>query len=104
MNVDYAHIVSPIDGRVGLRLVDPGNIVQANGATGLATITQLKPITVIFTMAEDYLSDVTAQLRAGQGLQVDALDRSNQVVLAHGKLLTIDNTIDTTTGTVRARA
>lgn len=104
VNVEYSRIVSPIDGRVGLRLVDPGNIVQANGTTALATITQLQPITVIFTVAEDYLSELTSQLRARHALHVDALDRSNQIVLAHGTLLTIDNTIDPTTGTVRARA
>ena len=104
VNVDYSRIVSPIDGRVGLRLVDPGNIVQANGTAALATITQLQPITVIFTMAEDYLSEVTKQMRAGHVLRVDALDRSDQSVIAHGTVLTIDNQIDTTTGTVRVRA
>lgn len=104
VNVDYSRITSPIDGRVGLRLVDPGNIVQANGTAGLATITQLQPITVIFTMAEDYLSEVTRQMRAGRTLRVDALDRSNQEIIAHGNVLTIDNSIDTTTGTVKVRA
>ncbi len=104
VNVDYARITSPIDGRVGLRLVDPGNIVQANGTAGIATITQLQPITVIFTMAEDYLSEVTAQMRRGQALRVDALDRANQNVIAHGRVLTIDNSIDITTGTVKVRA
>lgn len=104
VNVDYSRITSPIDGRVGLRLVDPGNIVQANGTAGLATITQLQPITVIFTMAEDYLSEVASQMRARRPLHVDALDRSNQDVLAHGTVLTIDNTIDITTGTVKVRA
>ncbi len=104
VNVDYSRITSPIDGRVGLRLVDPGNIVQANGTAGLATITQLQPITVIFTMAEDYISEVTGQLRAGRVLRVDALDRSDQNVLAHGTVLTVDNAIDVTTGTVKVRA
>ncbi len=104
VNVDYSRITAPITGRVGLRLVDPGNIVQANGATGLLTITQLQPITVIFTMAEDYLSEVTTQMRAGHKLRVDALDREDQTELAAGTVLTIDNQIDTTTGTVKVRA
>jgi membrane fusion protein, multidrug efflux system len=104
VNVDYARITSPIDGRVGLRLVDPGNIVQANGTTGIATITQLQPITVIFTMAEDYISDVVGELRKGHKLKVLAQDRSDQHELAQGTLLTLDNQVDTTTGTVRVRS
>ncbi len=104
VNVDYARIVSPINGRVGLRTVDPGNIVQANGSTGIATITQLQPITVIFTMAEDYIDEVASQMRAGHTLRVDALDRSDETELAQGTVLTVDNQIDTTTGTVRVRA
>ena len=104
VNVDYTRIVSPIDGRVGLRTVDPGNIVPANGATGIAVITQLQPITVIFTIAEDSLGDVTEQMATGRTLAVKALDRSKQKELAEGTLLTVDNQINTTTGTVRARA
>ncbi len=104
VNVEYTKIRSPIDGRVGLRTVDPGNIVQANGTTGLAVVTQLKPITVIFPVAEDYISDVVTQMQAGHKLRVDALDRQQQTELAQGTLLTIDNQIDTTTGTVRFRA
>jgi multidrug efflux system membrane fusion protein len=104
VNVDYTRIVSPIDGRVGLRLVDPGNIVPANGTTGIATITQLQPITVIFTISEDSLSDVVAQMATGRTLTVKALDRTKQHELADGTLLTVDNEINTTTGTVRARA
>ena len=104
VNVEYSRITAPITGRVGLRAVDPGNIVQANGTTGLLTITQLQPITVIFSIAEDYLSDVAAQLRAGHKLRVDALDRSDQAELAQGTVITVDNQIDTTTGTVRVRA
>ncbi len=104
VNVDYATIRSPITGRVGLRTVDPGNIVQANGATGIATITQLQPITVIFNMAEDYIDEVATQMRAGRKLRVDALDRSNETELAQGTVLTVDNQIDATTGTVRVRA
>ncbi len=104
VNLEYTRITAPIDGRVGLRLVDPGNIVQANGTTGLLTIAQLQPITVVFTIAEDYVSDVSSQLRAGRKLEVDALDRSNQTELAKGTVLTIDNAIDTTTGTVKIRS
>jgi membrane fusion protein, multidrug efflux system len=104
VNLDYTRISAPIDGRVGLRLLDPGNIVQANGTTGLLTIAQLQPITVMFTVAEDYVSDVSSQLRAGRKLQVDALDRANQSELARGTVLTIDNAIDASTGTVRVRS
>jgi multidrug efflux system membrane fusion protein len=104
VNVDYTRIVSPIDGRVGLRSVDPGNIVPANGTTGIAVITQLQPITVIFTIAEDSLGDVTQQMAAGHPLAVKALDRSKQHEIAEGELLTVDNQINTATGTVRARA
>jgi multidrug efflux system membrane fusion protein len=104
INVDYTRIVSPIDGRVGLRAVDPGNIVVANGTTGLATITQLQPITVIFTLAEDDLSQVASQLAAGRTLRVDALDREQRHTLAQGTLITLDNQINPTSGTVRARA
>jgi membrane fusion protein, multidrug efflux system len=103
VNVDYTRIVSPIDGRVGLRSVDPGNIVQANGA-GIATITQLQPITVIFTIAEDDLGDVVQQTQTGRTLPVQAFDRSKQNKIADGSLATIDNQINTTTGTVRAKA
>jgi multidrug efflux system membrane fusion protein len=104
VNVDYTRIRSPIDGRVGLRTLDPGNIVQANGATSLAVVTQLQPITVIFPVAEDYISEVVKQMQAGHQLRVDALDRQQQTELAQGTLLTIDNQIDITTGTVRFRA
>jgi membrane fusion protein, multidrug efflux system len=104
VNVDYARITAPITGRIGLRPVDPGNIVQANGTTALLTITQLQPITVIFTMAEDYIHDVATQMRAGHTLRVDALDRDNSTHIAQGTLLTLDNQIDTTTGTVKVKA
>jgi len=104
VNLDYTRILSPIDGRVGLRTVDPGNIVPADGTTGLVTIAQLQPITVIFTIAEDDLAQVTEQMPTGHALPVDALDRTKQHKLATGTLLTIDNEINTTTGTVRARA
>jgi len=104
VNVDYTRIISPIDGRVGLRGVDPGNIVTSDGTTALATITQLQPITVIFNISEDDLSQVTEQTSAGQSLRVDALDRAQQHKLAEGNLITVDNQINPTTGTVRARA
>ncbi len=103
VNITYTRIIAPVTGRVGLRTVDPGNIVQANGNVGLS-ITQLQPITVIFSVAEDYLTDIVPQMRSGHGLHVDALDRSQQTQIAQGTLLTVDNQIDTTTGTVRARA
>ncbi len=104
VNLDYSRITAPIDGRVGLRSLDPGNIVQANGTAPLLTITQIQPITVIFTMAEDYIHDVVTQMRAGRTLRVDAYDRDNQTHLSQGTLLTLDNQIDTATGTVRVRA
>jgi multidrug efflux system membrane fusion protein len=103
-NVDYATIKAPIDGRVGLRLVDPGNIVTAAGGTPLVVITQLQPITVIFSVAEDYLPQIQKQLRQGNKMSVDAFDRNQQTKLASGKLLTLDNQIDTTTGTVKLKA
>jgi membrane fusion protein, multidrug efflux system len=104
VQVDFCHIKSPIDGRVGLRLVDPGNVVQANSSTYLAVITQMQPITVIFTIAEDSLSQVQDQLRHGKRLTVDAYDRAVQKKISTGKLLAFDNLIDTTTGTVKLRA
>jgi len=104
VNLVYTHITSPIDGRVGLRLVDPGNMVQANGTTPLVLVTQLAPITVIFSVAEDYLAEIQQQTRNGNKLTVDAYDRTQQTKIAEGKLLTIDNQIDTTTGTVKLRA
>ena len=104
VNLIYCHIASPIDGRVGLRLVDPGNIVQANSTTPLVVVTQLQPITVIFNVAEDYLGAIQDQLLHGKTLEVDVYDRAIEKQLAKGKLLTVDNQIDTTTGTVKLRA
>ena len=104
VQVGFCHIVAPITGRVGLRLVDPGNVVQANGSTILAVITEEQPITVIFTVAEDSLGSVQVQLRQKKQLAVDAFDRTQQRKIASGKLLTVDNQIDTTTGTVKMRA
>jgi multidrug efflux system membrane fusion protein len=104
IQVEYCHITAPIAGRVGLRLVDPGNVVQSSGTTTLAVITQLEPITVIFTIPEDSLGPVQARLQKKAKLPVDAFDRTAQTKIASGKLLTIDNQIDTTTGTVKGRA
>jgi multidrug efflux system membrane fusion protein len=104
VQVDFCHITAPIGGRVGLRLVDPGNVVQASGTTTLVVITQLTPITVIFTIPEDSLGPVQAQLSKKATLTVDASDRTAQKKLASGKLLTLDNQINTTTGTVMARS
>jgi len=104
IQVGYCHIVAPITGRVGLRLVDPGNVVQANGTTALAVITQIQPITVVFSVAEDDLGKIQPQLRKRAKLEVDAFDRGGMKQIATGSLLTLDNQIDTTTGTVKARA
>jgi multidrug efflux system membrane fusion protein len=104
VQVGYCHIVSPITGRVGLRLMDPGNLVTANSTSTLVVVTQLQPITVIFTLAEDNLEQVLAQMRHGKALNVDAWDRDRSTKLAAGKLMTVDNQIDTTTGTVKLRA
>lgn len=104
VQLSYCHITAPIDGRVGLRLVDPGNLVTANSTTTLVSIAQIHPITVIFTLAEDALPQVMQQMRGGKALTVEALDRSQQGHLANGKLNSIDNQIDTTTGTVKLRA
>lgn len=100
----YCRITSPIAGRVGLRLVDPGNIVHAADTGGLVIITQLQPITVIFTIPEDSIPTVLEQLRQGVRLPVEAYDREQRRKLADGALLTIDNQVDPTTGTVRLRA
>jgi membrane fusion protein, multidrug efflux system len=104
IQVDYCHITAPITGRVGLRLVDPGNVVQSTGTTTLAVITQLQPITIIFTIPEDYLGQVQPRLAQHAKLTVDAFDRTALNQIASGTLLTLDNQIDTTTGTVKGRA
>jgi multidrug efflux system membrane fusion protein len=103
IQVEYCHITAPITGKVGLRLVDPGNVVQSSGTLTLAVITQMQPITVIFTISEDNLGQVQTRLRTNAILTVDAFDRAGQKKIASGKLLTLDNLIDTTTGTVKAR-
>ena len=104
LNITYSHILSPITGRIGLRLVDPGNIVHAADTNALLVITQIDPISVIFTIAEDQLPVVTQKFWAGQHLMVDAFDRSSNTKLATGVLATLDNQIDQTTGTLKLRA
>jgi len=103
LNLLYCHITSPIDGRVGLRLVDPGNLVQANGTTPLVIITQTQPITVIFNVAEDDLPTIIAALQRDQSLTMDVYDRDDQTKIATGKLEVLDNQINTATGTLRLR-
>ncbi len=100
----YCHITSPISGRVGLRLVDVGNIVHASDTSPLVVITELQPITVIFNVAEDDLPKIQAQLKSGNKLTVDAFDRAQTKKIATGTLLTVDNQIDPTTGTVKLKA
>ena len=104
VNVAYTRITSPINGVVGLRQVDAGNIVHAADTTGLIVVTQLQPIAVIFTLPEDQLQQVLKLVRAGHKLVVEAFDRSETTHLGSGTLLTVDNQIDTTTGTVKVKA
>ena len=100
----YSKITAPVSGRIGLRLVDPGNIVHATDPNGLLVITQLQPITVIFSLPEDSLARVLPQLKAGQRPQVDVYDREQSKKLASGFLLTVDNQIDPNTGTFKLKA
>jgi membrane fusion protein, multidrug efflux system len=110
LQIEYCHLTAPFTGRVGLRPIDPGNLVTAgtssssSSATPLVVITQIQPITVVFTIAEDNLGQVTDQLRSGAKLPVDVFDRAAQKKLATGELIAVDNQIDTTTGTVKLRA
>ena len=104
LNVLYCRIVSPVTGRVGLRLIDPGNYVQTSNNTGIAVVTQMQPITVIFPIPEDDLPQIVPQLNAGTTLQVAAYDRANVNLLATGRVIALDSQIDTTTGTVKVRA
>jgi multidrug efflux system membrane fusion protein len=104
VNLAYCHITSPIDGRVGLRMVDVGNVVQANGGSPLVVITQLQPITVEFNVSEDAVPQIMQAMHGGQHLDADAYDRANQKKLATGKLESFNSQIDTTTGTLRLRA
>ena len=104
LNLTYCHIVSPIAGRVGLQQVNVGNYVTPNAANGLVVVTQLQPITVVFTLPEDEIPPLLKQLHAGTSLPVTAFDRSNTHQLAVGTLQSIDSQIDTTTGTIRLKA
>jgi membrane fusion protein, multidrug efflux system len=104
LNIVYCHIIAPVSGRVGLRLVDQGNYVTPGDATGLVVITQFQPITVIFPVAEDNLPQIVRRLNVAKTLPVTAFDRSGTNKLALGELQTLDNQIDTTTGTLKLRA
>jgi multidrug efflux system membrane fusion protein len=104
LQITYSHITAPISGRVGLRLVDVGNIVHATDTNGLLVITQLQPIAVLFSLPQDQLPQVVGKMRSGKTLAVEAFDRDNTDKIATGKLLTIDNQIDTTTGTYKLKA
>jgi len=104
LNLAYCHIVSPIDGQVGLRQVDQGNYIQTSTTSGVVVITQMQPISVLFSVPEDNLPDIIQRVRAGATLSVEAYDRANTRLLATGQLGTIDNVIDTTTGTLKLRA
>jgi len=104
VNLAYCKIAAPVTGRIGLRLVDPGNIVQSTDTNGLLVITQMDPISAIFTISEDQLQVVLKKMAAGQTLEVDAYDRGGKTKLAQGSLTTLDNQIDPTTGTLKLRA
>ncbi|MGB7913568.1 MAG: efflux RND transporter periplasmic adaptor subunit [Desulfobaccales bacterium] len=104
VNVVYTHITAPVAGRIGLRLVDPGNIVQTTDTNGIAVITQLEPITVIFTLPEDSLPPLLERLQAGARLPVDAFNREQTKKLATGLFLAMDNQINVSSGTVQIRA
>ena len=104
LNLIYCNITAPVTGRMGLRQVDPGNIVQPSDTNGIVVITQLQPITVVFSIPEDNIPDVMQKLHDGKKLDTDAYDRSQKSKLASGTLLTVDNQIDPTTGTVKLKA
>jgi multidrug efflux system membrane fusion protein len=104
VNIGYTKISAPVSGRIGLRLVDVGNIVHASDTEGLLVITQMDPISTIFTISEDQLQVVLQKMAGGQMLEVDAYDRDGKMKLAQGSLTTLDNQIDPTTGTLKLRA
>jgi multidrug efflux system membrane fusion protein len=104
LQLSYCRVTAPSDGRVGLRQVDPGNMVRASDTNGLVVITQLQPITVLFTLSEDKVPSVMKRLQSGETIPVEAYDRDQKAKLASGKLVAIDNQIDTTTGTVKLKA
>ena len=103
VQLSYCHLASPISGRVGLRLVDPGNTVFSGGSSPIVVVTQLQPITVVFNVAEDYLDQLRSAVTHREALPVEAYDRAQQRRIATGKLLTLDNQVDTSTGTIRFR-
>jgi multidrug efflux system membrane fusion protein len=104
VQLEYCHIVAPITGRVGLRLVDAGNTIFSGSSSTLVVITQLQPITVVFNVSEDDLPQVQAQLRGGHRLEVDAFDRADEKQIEAGMLTSLDNQVDTSTGTIKFRA
>jgi membrane fusion protein, multidrug efflux system len=104
LQLTYCHIVAPIGGRVGLRLVDAGNIIHASDPNGLPVITQLQPIAILFTLPEDALTSVLGRMRTSAPLTVDAYNRDRSKKIESGKLLTVDNAIDPNTGTMRLKA
>ena len=104
LQLSYTRITSPITGRVGLKQVDAGNLVQTSDANGIVVITQLQPITAVFSLPEDNLPAVMKRLQSGTTLQVDAFNRERSIRLASGSLLTVDNQIDATTGTIKLKA
>jgi multidrug efflux system membrane fusion protein len=104
VQLDYCHIVAPIGGQVGLRLVDPGNTIFSGSSSVLVVITQLQPITVVFNVSEDNLAQIKAQLSGRRTLDVDIFDRANEKQIESGKLMSLDNQVDTTTGTIKFRA
>lgn len=104
LNLEHTRLVSPVTGRIGLRTVDPGNMVTANSSTGIATLTQMNPIDVEFAVPQDRVPDVQSQVQANAALKVDAMDRTRTKVLDSGRFLTLNNVIDTSTGTVKAKA
>jgi multidrug efflux system membrane fusion protein len=104
LQLTYARITAPVAGRIGLRQVDPGNIVRSSDQNGIVVITQLQPISVLFTVPEDQVSTVMKRLRGGERLDVEAWDRADKNKIATGTLVTVDNQIDPTTGTVKLRA
>ena len=103
LQLSYARITAPVTGRLGLRLVDQGNIVHAADTNGLVVITQIQPIAVVFTLPEDRLQDVMKKFHTGESVTIEAYDRRGQIKLAQGQLLAVDNQIDTTTGTVKLK-
>lgn len=104
LNLDYSRIISPIDGRVGLKQIDVGNYITSGDSTGLVVITQTHPVDVVFSLAEKNIADILQAQKSGQVLSVEAWDRSNSNRLASGSLLSIDNQIDVTTGTIKMKA